>query len=81
MIMNAAGMLNSRIAVTATTNRTMSMLADRIDSSHGPMNTPSRTVTIGPTTSTRNSSGSRIFPASVRLPNARFIAVMRRPLR
>src|SRR4029079_12516753 len=81
MIRNAAGMLNSRMAVTATTNRTMSMLADRIDSNHGPIHTPSSTVTTGPTTSTRNSNGSRIFPAKVRLLNALLTAVIVAPLR
>ena len=36
MMMNAAGMLNSRMAVIATTNRTIPRFAARMSTTNGP---------------------------------------------
>src|SRR4051812_29879920 len=71
MIRNAAGMLNSRIAVTATTNRTMTMLAARTSMTSGPTNNASSTVAIGPTTMSSTNSGRTTFPIVVKLPHDR----------
>src|SRR3954467_2204174 len=71
MIRNAAGMLNSRIAVTATTNRTMTMLAARTSMTSGPTNNASSTVAIGPTTTSSTNSGRTTFPIVVKLPHER----------
>ena len=60
-------MLNSRIAVTATRNRTISMLSLRSAISHGATMVANRIVTIGPTTRTSTSNGTRIRPVIVRL--------------
>src|SRR5215207_3312660 len=79
MIRNAAGMLNSRTPVTATTNRTMSRFALRTSSTSGPTNSASRIVTTGATTRTSSISGRTTLPRAVMLPQARFSAVMRSP--
>src|SRR3954447_23129969 len=71
MIRNAAGMLNSRIAVTATTNRTITMLAARTSTTSGPTNSASSTVAIGPTTTSSTNSGRTTFPIVVKLPHER----------
>ena len=76
MMMKAAGMLNSRTPVIATTNRTISGLAPRTSASHGPTTVARKIVTIGPTTSARNSSGMTTLPVRVRWPHARLSVVI-----
>src|SRR3954451_11560034 len=76
MIRKAAGMLNRRTPVTATTNRTMPRFAFSTSSSSGPTNTASRIVAIGATTSTSSISGRISLPRTVMLPQARLSAVM-----
>src|SRR3954469_4205484 len=81
MMMKAAGMLNSRTPVTATTNRTMSMFAESRSTSSGPTKTASRIVAIGATTSTSSIRGRSTLPRTVMLPQARFSVVMPAPCR
>src|SRR4051812_26406170 len=76
MITNAAGTLNSRIAVTATTKRTTARLAPSTSIASGATYSARTIVRIGPTTMSRNSSGSRTLPTVVRLPHALPMAVM-----
>src|SRR3954451_12299601 len=79
MIRKAAGMLNRRTPVTATTNRTMPRFAFSTSSSSGPTNTASRIVATGATTSTSSISGRITLPRTVMLPQARLSAVIARP--
>src|SRR4051794_9875397 len=75
MMMNAAGMLNSRIPVTAATNRTMSRFALSRSTTSGPTNSASRIVMIGPTTRTSSASGRTTLPRTVMFDQARLSAV------
>src|SRR6478609_2432192 len=64
MIRNAVGMVISRMIVTATTNLTMSMLADRMSRTVGPSTTIAATATAV-TTSSSGTTVKTIFPGRV----------------